>query len=518
MQPKIMFLCFSCLIIVMLLAGGAKADIAPAIWGEVIHNNCYFDIRVNGPHVTVHQRVEMKLKKLLSDDYIYTFNTSSDFGEFDRSSLDIITPPLGVKDSTFDHGCRLEYFSEIKLEDTLKIVFAYEYDYPYPYLGEIFYHRSGGTSSWEGMVIDTNECIEITCNQDIEVKERKSHWQEWTTTAIGKHIIYHPYQWPDNFAIRICIQKNGEVDNLREHTSFEVIPEHRQYVPKLIRDEFITIEFKDSPDGRLHYSLSGTIDLDLTTAELFDPFYAWFPNEETDAFVKMHGTHEYWDWEGSSYHHRVDTLRVKPAIYEGQSGFYVLIPQLSDSLNPWRGIWTCIKATLHFQIDGIRWANSSDFILVTAPQDFSIIEFKIPRRFSFGYCSSPFESEGTHYEDEFIVKQFYGRCLTTGIAHVEWHTSTSPDHFTLCQNSPNPFNQETLIKYTLPEDGPVRLSIYNLLGERVRTLTDELHLAGEHEVRWDGRNEQGKEVASGIYLYKIESATLSDRKKMVVIR
>jgi len=101
---------------------------------------------------------------------------------------------------------------------------------------------------------------------------------------------------------------------------------------------------------------------------------------------------------------------------------------------------------------------------------------------------------------------------------VEWHTSTSPDHFTLFQNSPNPFNQETLIKYTLPEDGPVRLSIYNLLGERVRTLVDEMHLPGEHEVRWDGRNEQGKEVASGIYFYKIETATLTDRKKMIVIR
>jgi hypothetical protein len=521
MRKRLKFLRFSILLIIGLCGIGARADIVPATWGEAIQNDCYLNIKVDGPNVTLHQTVRMKLTKMLSDDYIYTYNTVSKLGKFNENSLTVITPPIGLKDSIFDHGCKLEYLSQIALEETLEVVFECEYEYPsenpYQNLGEILYKRSDGTSSWYGMIVDSNECIDIVCNQSIEVKKRRYSWSEWESVGEGKHIVYRPHRWWDDFALKIRIRDCEKTDTLREHTSFEVIPEHRQYVPNLIKNEFVTIEFRDRPDGMFHYRLSGTIELDLVTATLFDPFYVWFPNEETDAFVELVGRYEYFYWDTSVWFERTDTLEVKPSLYEGQDGFYILIPQLSDSSHWWE-IWTCLKATLFIQIEGVRWANSSDFILVSAPQEFSRVEFKVPQRFSFGHCFSPFESEGTHYEDQFKVKQFYGRCPFTGIAHVEWDNSTSPEYFTLFQNSPNPFNQETIIRYSLPRDCGVKLSVYNLLGERVRILVDEPQIADDYEVRWDGKNEQGKDVASGVYFYKLDTGTLSERKKMVIIR
>jgi hypothetical protein len=156
---------------------------------------------------------------------------------------------------------------------------------------------------------------------------------------------------------------------------------------------------------------------------------------------------------------------------------------------------------------------------VTAPQEFSSVEFRIPERFCFGPCSSPFEHEATYYDNGFHVKTFYGKCLSTGIAHVAWGTTPFPeDYFILSQNSPNPFNQETIIKYSLPTDGAVDLSIYNLLGQKVRTLVDQIQRADDYQVSWDGKNEKGQDVASGVYLYKLDAGWRSDRKKMVVIR
>ena len=73
----------------------------------------------------------------------------------------------------------------------------------------------------------------------------------------------------------------------------------------------------------------------------------------------------------------------------------------------------------------------------------------------------------------------------------------------LAPNAPNPFNASTLIPYRLDADGPVRLEIYNLLGQRVRTLVDEVQAAGAYRVHWDARDGRGVGVAAGVYLVRL---------------
>jgi hypothetical protein len=93
--------------------------------------------------------------------------------------------------------------------------------------------------------------------------------------------------------------------------------------------------------------------------------------------------------------------------------------------------------------------------------------------------------------------------------------------FSLSNNYPNPFNPATRIRYTVHgRQTPFRttLKIYNIRGQLVRTLVDEPEQAGTYEVTWDGRDEKGDEVSSGVYLYRLEAGDFSEAKKMVLMR
>lgn len=85
-------------------------------------------------------------------------------------------------------------------------------------------------------------------------------------------------------------------------------------------------------------------------------------------------------------------------------------------------------------------------------------------------------------------------------------------------NYPNPFNPSTEVVYTLPIDAEVTLKIYNILGREVITLVEGIKTAGEHRIRWDGTDESGRQVASGIYLYRLQADRASTTKKMILLR
>ena len=89
----------------------------------------------------------------------------------------------------------------------------------------------------------------------------------------------------------------------------------------------------------------------------------------------------------------------------------------------------------------------------------------------------------------------------------------------LRQNYPNPFNPVTTIKYQVKTDAPVTIRIYNVAGQRVRTLVNESVKAGViHEVQWKGLNDTGSPVASGVYFYRLVARDFTQTKKMVVLK
>jgi len=97
-------------------------------------------------------------------------------------------------------------------------------------------------------------------------------------------------------------------------------------------------------------------------------------------------------------------------------------------------------------------------------------------------------------------------------------SAAKPKAFMLSQNFPNPFNATTEIHYQLPAAVQVRLVIYTVLGQELRTLVDREESAGWHTIRWDGKDAQAQELVSGIYIYQIEAGTFIDCKKLVLIR
>ncbi|MCK4652818.1 MAG: T9SS type A sorting domain-containing protein [Candidatus Cloacimonetes bacterium] len=137
------------------------------------------------------------------------------------------------------------------------------------------------------------------------------------------------------------------------------------------------------------------------------------------------------------------------------------------------------------------------------------------------FCSVVFDA--TNYE----YKMWYTGIDVSVEAHIGYATSSTiginentivqtQDY--LHQNYPNPFNPETTISYQLPENSKVELIVYNLKGQKVKTLINELLSAGEHSVIWDGRDSNGNRVGSGIYFYKMKTDNHEETKKMILMK
>jgi len=140
-------------------------------------------------------------------------------------------------------------------------------------------------------------------------------------------------------------------------------------------------------------------------------------------------------------------------------------------------------------------------------------------------------------DNEFFILQPGSPCIDAGIAYFEWEDQTyldmqpedylgpAPDigaweseYFTglendimpivfkLNQNYPNPFNPDTKIQFSLPADSKIELAIYNIKGQKVKQLTDKYYLTGVHSEIWNGKDESGKAVSTGMYFYRIKAS------------
>ncbi len=96
--------------------------------------------------------------------------------------------------------------------------------------------------------------------------------------------------------------------------------------------------------------------------------------------------------------------------------------------------------------------------------------------------------------------------------------AVQPGSFALAQNVPNPFNPTTSINFTVPSTGDAKLVVYNTAGQLVRTLVDGNIEAGAHEVTWNGKDDMGRNVASGVYMYRLTTGERQLVRRMVLVR
>ncbi|MEW5925840.1 MAG: FlgD immunoglobulin-like domain containing protein, partial [Candidatus Zixiibacteriota bacterium] len=124
--------------------------------------------------------------------------------------------------------------------------------------------------------------------------------------------------------------------------------------------------------------------------------------------------------------------------------------------------------------------------------------------------------DGYYWSDFSNTFAFY---VTTGSTDAEDNdTDMLPDNFVLEQNYPNPYNSMTRISYSLPERADVKLTVFNLLGQEVKTLVDASKPAGRYSVHWDGTDYEGHDVASGFYFYHLTAGDFRDSKKMILLK
>ena len=111
-----------------------------------------------------------------------------------------------------------------------------------------------------------------------------------------------------------------------------------------------------------------------------------------------------------------------------------------------------------------------------------------------------------------------GDWINDGANNLAIKDSFLPQSFTLEQNYPNPFNPSTTILYNLSRDELISFEIFNLNGKKVRTLVNEYQNSGPKKVIWNGDNNHGQQVPSGLYLYSIIAGDLKQTKKMLLVK
>ena len=162
------------------------------------------------------------------------------------------------------------------------------------------------------------------------------------------------------------------------------------------------------------------------------------------------------------------------------------------------------KATPDFDGDGVT--GFSDFFLFAE---------------AFGGSDPRFDldaSGSVDFADFFLFAEHFGQPARAKLVAMARDRIGLPDGPQLQQNAPNPFNSQTVISWFLLQPGPARLEVYALTGQRVAVLHHGPRKAGFHRLRWDGRDDRGRPLASGVYLYRLVTAEAVQTRKLTLLR
>jgi outer membrane protein assembly factor BamB len=170
---------------------------------------------------------------------------------------------------------------------------------------------------------------------------------------------------------------------------------------------------------------------------------------------------------------------------------------------------------------GALTLDLSQNMLLSGTDDGVLYAVKFPFNSGLNRVSAASASE-VYTDGEFAT----GCCETspgmgawqTEMARVDGNTTEALSDYVLSQNYPNPFNPSTDIRFQLPQAGHVLLKVFNTFGEEIRTLVDDQHSAGFHSLRWDGKDRNGNQVASGVYFYQLRAGSFTQMRKMLLLR
>jgi hypothetical protein len=192
------------------------------------------------------------------------------------------------------------------------------------------------------------------------------------------------------------------------------------------------------------------------------------------------------------------------------SSLYVVIPDVNGNGYP----------------EGIMGGYQKNITIRDLKTGTTIYTFSPPSGFTYSYLSAG-TTTGSNVLKIFIRKQNSSNGTYTILVYslgVTLSTSVNtvpndmPATLTLEQNYPNPFNPSTVIKYIINSPENVRITIYNSAGQSVREIVNGAQNIGEHSITWDGKDNSGMSLSSGVYFYQIYAGQYSQARKMVLLK
>lgn len=143
--------------------------------------------------------------------------------------------------------------------------------------------------------------------------------------------------------------------------------------------------------------------------------------------------------------------------------------------------------------------------------------------FSFSYPSL-LDADNNSVLDCIVIKydfpfnnQYYYEIYSTGVTTAGNDKILNPQ-FKLNQNFPNPFNPTTIINFSLEKESAVSIDIYNVTGEKVKTLINGIEKAGSHSIEWNGTDNFGNKLPTGVYFYRLNAKDFSETKKLIILK
>jgi hypothetical protein len=196
----------------------------------------------------------------------------------------------------------------------------------------------------------------------------------------------------------------------------------------------------------------------------------------------------------------VDTL------FSAMTGDTVFVDHIPDMLQPALPLFA---GTL----DTTDWENNTLYV-VEGAEGFQLAEGSLAIDAGWAEVAPEWDFRGYMRDSKPDIGAFeYG--ASSAIAYLN---EKYPREFTLNQNYPNPFNPQTTVKYQLPKAGKVTMYVYNVLGQRIATLYNGFQKMGTHTETWNGKNEDGDKVPTGVYFLRLDAGSVSKSIKMVLLK
>ena len=159
-------------------------------------------------------------------------------------------------------------------------------------------------------------------------------------------------------------------------------------------------------------------------------------------------------------------------------------------------------------------ANGDIIVFADSSGSTLVVELEVIQETDSITYSQSFDADGVGCYTTPTPGSLNGECVTLSTLQ----TVIPPLDYSLSQNYPNPFNPITTMKYDLPEDSFVEITVYDMLGNVVNNLVNKNQNSGSKSVQWDATNNQGEPVSAGVYLYKIKAGVFSQTMKMILLK